>query len=178
MKNKIIVLITIFTLLFLVAGCKKEETIKKDDNNSIILEDVNKGFKTTFSYPKNFKYEVKDITGGKYKEITIDNEKNNIAFDMYYFEILDSSYIGAMDTRKNSDGFKEYKWGNYDGYIYNVSKTSLNVNILLRKETKKKKAVGIFIEVSPIKYKDADVLELFNSKDIQNLLNSIVFEEK
>ena len=97
---------------------------------------------------------------------------------MYYFEILDSSYIGAMDTRKNSDGFKEYKWGNYDGYIYNVSKTSLNVNILLRKETKKKKAVGIFIEVSPIKYKDADVLELFNSKDIQNLLNSIVFEEK
>ena len=162
-----------------VTGCKKDSSIKANSNTKIIeLNDENFGFKTTFNYPKSDKYVVKEQSGGKYKEIIIENEKNNLEFDIYYFEMSNSSYDLSKKTRKDSEGYKEYKWGDYEGYIYNVSEHSLNFNIALRKETKNKSLVGIFGEVSSIDYKGTDVLTSFTSKDIQNLLNSITFEEK
>ena len=178
MKRKILVLLIAFMFLFTVTGCKENKVGKKDDRKSIVLNDTTYGFKTTFKYQKDEKYEVKEVSGGKYKEIEIENKKNNLEFDIYYFEMLDSSYDSSKKTRKESEGYKEYKWGNFEGYIYNVSDHSLNFNILLRKGTKDKSLVGIFGEVSSIDYKGTDVLTSFNNKEIQDLLNSIKFEEK
>jgi len=179
MKKRILLLIIMVSLLFVVSGCNKSTTTKKnDDLKTIELNDKNHGFNTTFYYSKNEKYEVKEQTGGKYKEIVIKNEKNNIEFDIYYFEILDNNYESSKSTRKDSEGFKEYKWGDYKGYIYNANKYSLNFNILLRKQAGDKSAVGIFGEVSALNYSKADVVTDFNKKEIQDLLSSIIFNEK
>lgn len=65
-----------------ITGCgsKKE---KKNNNETITIEDKNNGFKITFTYLKDKKFEVEDAKEeGKYKEVIIKNADKNIKSDI------------------------------------------------------------------------------------------------
>ena len=79
-------------------------------------------------------------------------------------------------NRSTSTEYKEYKWNKYNGYSYDGDKYSINFNILLKENDNKAKVLFGAMEYED--YKTADVSENFKSKSIQDLLNSITFEEK
>lgn len=175
--KKIMYTLAVLVLVVTITGCgsKKE---KKSNNETMTIEDKNNGFKTTFTYPKDKKFEIEDAKEeGKYKEVIIKNTDKNIKMDLYYFEIYDSSFESAKESRSNSDNYKEYTWNGYKGYIYNGNKYSLLFNILLKGESDGKMGVGLFGSVDYLDYNSANVLESFNSSDIQDLLNTIKFEK-
>lgn len=170
MKKKILLLL-MFSILF-ITGCKNVKPV--DENNKLVIKDKDSGYTIKFSYPKSDNYTTKEELGGKFVESIIKNEEKNIKMDVYFFESTYNSFSSTKISRKNDDTFKEYNWNNYEGYIYNADKYSLNFNILLKKDNESN-CIALFGEVSPINYKDADIVEIFNSKDIQDLFNTIEF---
>lgn len=175
MKKKILVFFLSLTLVLTITGCgkdKKEE--KKENAKTLTYEDG--GYKTTFKDTTNGNFELKDVsTGGKFKEVQLVNESKNIKITMYYVEMVDETYEVMENSRLEMKGYKTYKWNNYEGYIYDADKYSLNFNIHLAKKEDKEYGVILFGEVSAIDSSKANVLEDFNSDEVQKLLNSIEF---
>ena len=65
-----------------ITGCDSKKE-KKNNNETITIEDKNNGFKTTFTYLKDKKFEVEDAKEeGKYKEVIIKNADKNIKSDI------------------------------------------------------------------------------------------------
>ena len=175
MKKKILACILSFILVLSVAGCgkdKKEE--KKDDSKVLTYEDG--GYKTTFKDATKGNFELKDgSTSGKFKEVKLENKSKNIKATMYYVEMVDETYDVMENSRKEKEGYKTYKWNNLDGYIYEASKDSLNFNIHLAQKEDKEYGVILFGEVEAIDSSKANVLEDFNSDEVQKLLNTVEF---
>ena len=175
MKKKILAILLSLTLVLTITGCgkdKKEE--KKESSKTLTYEDG--GYKTTFKDATNGNFELKDgSTGGKFKEVKLTNKEKNIEVTMYYAEMVDETYDSMENSRKDDEGYKTYKWNKYEGYIYDADKYSLNFNIHLANKEDKEYGVILFGEVSAIDNKTANVLEDFNSDEVQKLLNSIEF---
>ena len=173
MKKKILnigIVIMLIASLVILTGCEK--------NKEIVLKDNNEGFVTTFKYPESQNFEVtdEDSDSGKYAQMVIENKANNIELEIYYFEESKDSYESSKDTRKNDEGFKEYKWNNYEGYIYSVSEDSLYFNILLQDESEDDMLIGLFGSVEGIEYGEGNIVDSFNSEEFQNFMKSIEFK--
>ena len=167
LKAFVIALILV-TSVFVLTGCEsKKEIVLKDDKT---------GYTTIFKYPENQDFVVtdEDKDSGKFVEMTVENKSNNIELEMYYFEELRTTYDSGKEYNKEDEGFKEYKWGKYDGFIYSVSENSLYFNILLQEENGD--VIGLFGAVSTIDYNNTNITESFNSKDFQDFMNSIEFK--
>ena len=175
MKKKIVLSLMLIVSLFMITGCgskketTKKETKKEDTTKQIVLSDAGYGT-TTFTYDKTKDYEVKEETGGKYKELTITSNEENFELQIYHTDQSEASYNVAKNNRSNSDEFKEYTWGKYEGYSYNGSKTGISFNILLED------GKVLFGEFDYVDYKTADITETFKGDSIQKLLSSITFK--
>ena len=172
-KNILIVgiILMLIASLFVLTGCEK--------NKEIVLKDNKTGYTTTFKYPEsqNFNIVDEDQESGTFVEMTIENQEKNIELEMYYFEESDSSYELSKEGRKDADGYKEYKWNNYEGYIYSVDNNSLYFNVLLHKETSEDDMdIGLFGSLTSINYDESNVPETFDSKDFQDFMNSMEFK--
>ena len=173
MKKQILVIGLICMLivsLFTLTGCEK--------NEEIVLKDQETGYTTTFKYPESqtFKVTEEDQDSGKFAEMTSENEANNIELEIYYFEESKHIYDDMKDSRKEDEGYKEYKWNNYEGYIYSVDEYSLYFNILLQDETEDSDAIGLFGSVDAIDYNEANTPKAFDSEEFQNFMKSIEFK--
>ena len=175
MKNRILIVALIFTLIasaLVLSGCgEKMEEITLRDNNT--------GYTTIFKYPEgqSFKKTDEDLDSGKYAQITIENETNNIELEIYYFDESKNIYNSSKDGRKDNDGFKEYSWNKHDGYIYNVDEDSLYFNIVLQDETADGGIIGLFGSISKIDYNESTkIIDSFNSKEFQDFMNTIEFK--
>ncbi len=174
--------------LLLITGCgeKKENNNqdtkipdKKEETSELVILDSKTGYTTTFTYPNEKKYSIKKtIDTGKFVNVVFEIPEKNLSFDVYYFESTTSSYDTLMENRKGSKGFKEYKWNSYSGYTYNGDKYSVDFNIFLSKIEDTNNMVGLFGTVEYIDYSKANVLEDFNSEEVQNLLNTVKFKVK
>lgn len=166
MKKKILLSLLVLTSLFIFTGCDKTEKIKKE---TISLKDSTLKYTTTFSYNADAGFsEVTKKTGGKFSEIEFKNEKENLTFDMYYSESTDITAKNIKNNRKeNQKYFKEYKFGEYDGYIYSDYGDNLYVVITLKEDTKEHKEVDLFTSIETIKYdKDIVVYDVFNKDGV------------
>ena len=173
MKKKILnigIVIMLIANLIILTGCEK--------NKEIVLKDNNEGFVTTFKYPESQAFEVteEDNDSGKYAQMVIENKTNNIELEIYYFEETKDSYNSSKDSRKDDEGFKEYKWNNYEGYIYSVYDDSLYFNILLQDESEDDMIIGLFGSVETIEYGEGKIIDSFESEDFQNFMKSIEFK--
>ena len=177
MKKKIVLCLMLLVSVFMITGCgskkesNKEKTKKEDTRKEIVLKDEGYGT-TTFKYAKDKEYEIKEETGGKYKELIISSEKENFELQIYHTDQVEASYEIAKNNRSVREGFKEYTWNKLDGYSYNASKTSISFNILLEDG---KVLFGVF---DAINSDDADMPEAFSGDSIQDLLNSITFKSE
>ena len=171
MKKKLLFISVLLMGLFLVTGCGKvpKETISLSDNTL--------KYKTTFEYDKEDGFgEVTKKKGGKFSEIEFKNEKENLEFDMYYTETTDVTARNVKDNRKkNQKYYKEYKFGEYDAYIYSNYGDDLYVVITLKEDMKENKTVDLFTSIETIKYnKDTVLFDEFNKNEvIKNFFKSI-----
>lgn len=167
--KKILLSLLIVLSLFVLTGCK-------DNKEKITIKDKKLNYTTTFSYDKEDGFEfVKNIKGGKFSEIEFKNEKENLTFDMYYSESSDDNASTMKKNReKNQKYYKEYKFGEYDGYIYSDYKDNLYVVITLKEDMKENSVTELFVSVEMINYdKDKVVYNMFKKDKIINFFKSI-----
>ena len=176
-KKKLFVLALVLLSLFAFTGCGKGNDEKKDEvKNQIIYLDDNSGYKVTFDYKNNEKYEItRTNESGKFKEIIFENKDKNLKFDIYFTETYIGSYNTQKTNRNASKGYKEYDFGSYKAYAYNADKYSLDFNVLLDSNEDKNVEVILFGNVEYIDYSTANVEETFNSSDVQEFLKTIKF---
>ena len=161
MKKKLFSLLIGLFAVILITGC----SAKKIDKEEITLKDDTLKYKTTFKYEK-------EETGGKYKEIIIKNELENLKFDMYYSDNSDDAYKSLKEDRSSKKNYKEYKYGKYDAYVYSDYDSDLNLIIKLTDE--KNKIISLYVYIETINFDNSDVVyEMFNREVIQNFFNSI-----
>ena len=168
MRKKVFIILMVMSVIFL-SGCGNS----KPKNEVITLEDSNLKYKTTFEFEKadGFKLE-KEETGGKYKEIIMKNELENLKFDMYYSDNSDDAYKSLKEGRSTKKNYKEYKYGKYDAYVYSDYDSDLNLIIKLTDE--KNKVISLYVYIETINFDNSDVVyEMFNREVIQNFFNSI-----
>ena len=176
MKKKFIYGLLVIAVLFVITGCteKKKEEKKEEDTKTIEYKDIKTGYTTKFTCGRDSGYEVKDQDGsGKYLEITLANKRLNMEVEIYYTDTYTGGYEKAKENRKDSDGFKEYNWGKYSGYIYNVDDDSLYFDILLDDKGERDTSLFGSFEVD----NDAKVLDVFDGESFQNLLKSMNYEK-
>ena len=169
MKKKLFSLLIGLFAVILITGCGA----KKIDKEEISLKDDTLKYKTTFEFEKadGFKLE-KEETGGKYKEIIMKNELENLKFDMYYSDNSDDAYKSLKEDRSTKKNYKEYKYGKYDAYVYSDYDSDLNLIIKLTDE--KNKVISLYVYIETINFDNSDVVyEMFNREVIQNFFNSI-----
>ena len=156
--------------IFILTGCGKVPKEK------ITIKDSKLKYKTTFEYEKEdgFKFK-KNVKGGRFSEIVFENEKENLTFDMYYSETSSDNAKKIKENRKtNQKYFKEYKFGEYDGYVYSDYKDDLYVVITLKEDMKEKTTVDLFTSIETIKYdKNVVIFDDFKKDVILNFFKSI-----
>ena len=183
MRKSLKFLLLVLCVGFIFTGCgkKKEEesssSKKNDDMKEIVISDDGFGV-TKLKYSKDKDYEVKTEDGGKYTTIVIKSEKENFKLELYHFDTFIGTYEDGQTNRSKDNEYKEYKWNGFSGYSYNGDKYSIDMNILLKSDDSSSKAKALFGTMDYVDYKSANVSETFKSKDVQDLLNSITFEEK
>lgn len=174
MKKKYILVSLLIISLFITTGCNKKV---EDNKEKITIKDKTLNYTTTFEYDKEENFEFKkNISGGKFSEIEFENKDKNLSFDMYYSESTDITAKNVKENRKeNQKYYKEYKFGEYDGYIYSDYNDNLYVIITLREDTKEHSTIELFTSIDTINYdKELVVYDLFNSdKTILNFFKSI-----
>jgi hypothetical protein len=173
MKKKSLLLLLLCAVLLVFSGCTKNEA--KEKYKELVYEDEKTGYTTTFKFKENENYVITDDDeDGKYKQIEIENADLNVELEIYYTDHYTGGYEKQKDNRKASEGYKEYKWNNYEGYIYNADKDKVDFNIFL----------GNFDERDVVLFGTLDdidstlktnILEVFNGESFQNFMNSIVF---
>lgn len=173
MKKKIIFVSLIIIGLFITTGCNKKV---EDNKEKITIKDNKLKYTTTFEYEKEdgFKFK-KNVDGGRFSEIEFDNEKENLTFDMYYTESTSENAKMIKQNRKeNQKYYKEYKFGEYKGYIYSDYNDDLYVVITLKEDIKEKSTVDLFVSIETINYdKDAIVYDMFSKDVIMKFFKSI-----
>ena len=165
MKKKIILVLVL--LLVLVTGCGKSNL------KEIKLSDKEFGYTTTFSYPEKEVYtEPEEDHSGKTTEITFKNEELDLEFEMYYIESRKATYDNLKKSRSEKKYFNEYKFGDYEAYMYGEYSSGAYLNILLEDENDMAKA--IFVSVSRLDTKEEVVVaDVVNDKKVQELFKSI-----
>ena len=183
MKKKLLLIVLFICTLTLVSGCT--DNTKKDDRNTLSLNDEKYGYLTTFKYDKNDDFKITNTeTSGKFAEIEFESEKNNLEFQIYYFQEIEASWNISIKTRREQEGFKEYTWNKKDGYIYSVNGTSFNFNIKLdtiNNDGKQQlnETIGLFGAVSKKDLtKEGTAVELFEDENVQKFMNSLEFTRK
>lgn len=165
MKKFVLSLVALVSIITL-AGCGVKDTRKE-----VVITDTGFGT-TTLKYDENKDYTVKTNEGGKYTEVVIKSVTDNFEIELYHTDVTASLYASTKENRKeNSEGYQEFKWNNYEGYIYNADKYSLK--FLIKYDDKH----ALFGDVSAYNYNSANMLEDFKGESIQALLNSVNFKE-
>ena len=179
MKKKTIIVLLLCALTLVFTGCDKKEKAKEVEYETIEIKDEKTGYLTTFKYEKGKDYKITDTnTEGKFVEVEMEAKKLNLELEMYYFEISNTGWTSIMENRKNSEGYQEFTWNGYKGYIYNANDKSLYFNILLKDGGNTSMSLCLFGEVAAINYNVGKVTENFTGEEFQKFMNTIEFKEK
>lgn len=172
MKKNILVSLLLIICALILTGCNS-----KVPKETISLSDSTLKYTTTFEYNKEDGFgSVTKKTGGRFSEIEFKNEKENLIFDMYYSETTDITAKNIKKNRKdNQKYYKEYKFGEYDAYIYSNNDDNLYIVITLKEDIKEHKEVDLFTSIEIINNdKDIVIFDEFNKNDIiKNFFKSI-----
>ena len=169
MKKKLLfVLLPVFILL--LTGCNE------DTRKSITLADPVFGYETVFKYneKENFS-EVKTKEGGASKEISFENPDLDVEFQMYYTRMSKTSFDRSKKTRSNQKYYKEYKYGEYEAYVYGDSSSKVNLIILIDVDSTNT-AKMLFVAIDRLDTNQDVIVANVVDKELKNFFNSIKIE--
>ena len=179
MKKKTIIVLFLCALTLVFTGCDKKEKAKETEYETIEIKDEKTGYLTTFKYEKGKDYKITDTkTDGKFVEVEMESKKHNLEIQMYYFEISNIGWNNNIERRKNNEGYQEFTWNGYKGYIYNANDSDLYFNILLKDGGNSSMSLCLFGDIDAINYNKGKVTENFTSEEFQKFMNTIEFKEK
>ena len=165
--RKFFALISLIIVVLTISGCTKTESLEINDPLGV----------TTFSYNKDSGFEIVkiDTENGAHTAVILKNEKKNFELEMYYFENNPLVYKESIEHRKDNDYYKEYTWNGYSGYTFS-SGDNIRFNIFLKEDSVKNLDIILFGEMERIDSSDkTSIVEIFNSKEMQDFLNTIKF---
>lgn len=177
MKNRIVLVVLLSISLLLITGCGRKKYVEETDSFTIT---DNKRQELTFTYPKKMSFQTKELEGV--------DESSEAAF--HYFEVYNADYYFYMnislepvgksyyDTikRQNStaQGYKEYKWNNYEGFAYTVTEDVYFYAILSEEENDMCTMLkGVGYSKNPYE----TVTEVFNEDNLQDVFNTMTFKK-
>ncbi len=165
--KKIVLSLLIIVCLLMITGCKKssEKIIR-------ILSDE-KSYVTTFKGSDNTFIQENP----KYNQIHSEVLSLFISFD--YIESTKEAYDYAkthnfLGYEYSKGSVKDYTWNNYSGYTYNVNDNEVYFRILLVDD--KDNSIVLSAYVGNKHTKDISVAKAFESKEVQDFLNTIEFK--
>ena len=109
-------------------------------------------------------------------EAQLINEEKNLDVELYLY--FDDNYDGYKSDASEEDGYKEVKYSGYEGYMYPCDDYEYEVCLKVADEGDYQ--VFLFAYVAPyselIDTETTNIEEIFNSKEVQNILNSIKYK--
>ncbi len=177
LEKPIIISIIIGVVLILIAVTWMIVSINSN-GQTLEIYDKNTGYRTTFKYSarQGYRVEEKEEIAGTFPEIVFINEKNNVKFELYYYETSNSIFERNKTLRSSNDNYTEYKFGDYDAYSYTAGEF-LQSDVLLKKDENDRVLVLYIYMGKCNNESEANMNEIFNSKEVQKILKSIKFEE-
>ena len=170
-----IILLMMFTCIVLT-GCDKnkegEDVDTVGENEQILTVDLGDGdaIQAKFAIPKNTDIEV-TVDPSDESHVVVNNEKENYTMDIYLGDEMEETFLAGQDDDKEEEGYKETKYGNFNGYHYNFGESTIYGNIVLDTET-----YNVYTYIFYTLEVDMDakksVSDIYESKDIQKILNS------
>ena len=179
MKKKTIIVLFLCMITLVFTGCDNKKVNKEKEYETIEIKDEKTGYTTTFKYEKGKDYKITDTeTDGKYVKVEMEAKSLNLEVEMYYFDITNIGWNNNIESRKNSEGYQEFTWNVYKGYIYKADDTDLYFNILLKDGGNESMSICLFGDVDAINYNKGKVTENFTGEEFQKFMNTIEFKEK
>lgn len=175
MKNKLFLIILVLVGLFTITGCdKNSNSSNNSSNNTIIISSDEKDYKTTFKSGDSG-FTQKDP---KYSQIH--SEKLGVFISFDYIESPKETYdyykTHNLFGYEYKDGdVTDYTWGKYSGYTYNVDKKEMYFRILLVDDKENSIVLTGYVGDKHTN-DDLDMVKVFDSKEFQDFLNTIKFE--
>lgn len=173
MKNKLFILLLIPVLVLTLTACTKKEG---NTTNEKKLELVDSNYGTTTFIIDDTYTEIEESKGGASTELEFENETLDLDYDMYYTTMRKASYNTSKETRSKQKYYKEYKFGNYEGYAYGEYTSSMNLNIILSEDGEDYTVLFVSIDRHDSNEKKI-VSDIIAEKETQSFLNSIKYEK-
>lgn len=183
MKRTLLIASIIMILLLaciVLTGCNKADngdgTSNGKNEEQILTLDFGDEelFQAKFEYPKNSDLEVVPDEDDE-THVKITNEKENYEMDIYLGDEMEDTFLAGQEEDKEEEGYKEAKYGNFDGYYYNFGEGNITGNIVLDKETYNE-YMYIYYTIDVNMDAKKSVEDVYKSKEIQNILNSFGYK--
>ena len=205
--KKIYKIITILLIVIVITGCtskkpKEEEEEKELLKYSVTIFDEAHEYFTTLNYEGEdelftIKKQKLSIDDDGFQHNLIESRSMSINLEAYHSE----GKVGTLDELKkkyeNTEGYKEYTWNNYPGFLYNANeneasfalivegydiyasdedeeeKYNENGDPILHIETENiEKEVLLFGKITCMEGKKCNALSSFRRKEFQTLLRT------
>ena len=169
-KKKTVFILLLLFIVLLQIGIIMFFCFNYFNKNTIELYDDNAGLKALFRFNKDYKYILTSVDNinGKYSEIHVKNEDLNIDFDAYFSETSKEEYYDTKESRKERRIFREYKFGNYDAYLYANDIYDAYLTILLND------SYSITINIGRLdETKEFDLEKILEAKEFIDFFKSI-----
>ena len=174
------ILLVLLLGVVVTVGCGKKENVAKNQIENISLSEEGLGT-VTFTYPQSLAFSLSEE---KYIHNAETNEEKSI-YTIYSPDYLltmnmEMRLTGTDDIQrlveenKNTEAFKKYNWGKYEGYSYG-EKDELRFTIVLDKSD-----IGIATVIEGFTRSNdlnKTTIQLFNEKGIQDLFKSLKYKK-
>ena len=177
MKKKLLLVLMVMVCVLSVTGCKKKsnnETNESKNEEIKIVDNKDKGYVTTFKTINNKFVQ----SNPKYNHV--DNTDLGIFITFEYIESSKEAYDYSkthnfLGQEYPEGEVKEYKWNNYEGYIYGIGEAEMYFRVLL--EDNEQNSVVLSGYVGP-KDQKTNLSKLYENSEFQEFLNSIEFKKE
>jgi len=178
--KKLLALLLAAVMLLSLAACSQE---KDDDDDSVSKaklqtfemtaepSGVEELAKATVGYPKNFTMEQKDWC------VVLTDESKDVAIEVYMTNDYDCYAINEEYAEEEYFYYKSEKYGKYDGYVCKSDEQSAAVEVYIYLDcvAEMDDVYMTFYISSASQDLDADPMELYALKEVQQVLKSVAY---
>lgn len=168
----VVVIAVIIGIICITKGGKLQEVTLTED---LGYDDTK--ISATFGYSKKAGFTEKEDDLDNVMEL--ENESKNYSVELAL--LADTTYgTNKESSKEDEEEYKEVKFNKYDGYIYKGSDSRIEGNILLEEDETQFIYLSLTVEIldSFEEGKEVDITSIYESKEVQNILNSIKYNGK
>ena len=138
--KKVFKLFAILLMVFIITGCTTKPPQDEEEEEpkliyNLSVDDEAHGYYTALYYEEGSGFAMMNpkllIDDAGFQHGTYSNVEMGIEFEAYHRE----GPVGSLDSLKkkyaNSEGYKEYTWNKYPGFIYNANENHVSFALIV-----------------------------------------------